>query len=159
MGVSPLSEQNSNRSRELNCLRDRFEIENVAAEIDDHDRVVDFAAHGIKTIGTSMAVAVSLDNLVERPDLFTMLANPHGESDILQVTVTSRDATGSRLHKLDLPGDSIILLTHRREPASVPHHDSTLQVDDIATVAGERDSVEETAHILNESYISSVIDM
>ena len=154
--MSPLGEHNSNRSREVNCLRDRFEIENVAAEVDDHDRVVEFAEHGIKTIGTSMAVAVSLDNLVERPDLFTMLANPHCESDILQVTVTSRDATGSRLHELDLPGDSII---HRREPASVPHHDSTLQVDDIATVAGERDSVEETTHILKESYISSVMNM
>ena len=66
---------------------------------------------------------------------------------------------GHRLHELDLPGDSIIPLIHRGEPASVPHHDSTLQVDDIATVAGERDSVEETTHILNESYISSVMNM
>ena len=93
MGVSPLGEHNSNRSREVNCLRDRFEIENVAAEVDDHDPVVEFAEHGIKTIGASMAVAASLDNLVEKPDLFTMLANPHGESDIVQVTVTSRDAS------------------------------------------------------------------
>jgi Trk K+ transport system NAD-binding subunit len=93
MGVSPLGEQNSNRSRRQFSPRDRFEIENVAAEVDDHDRVVEFAEHGIKTIGTSMAVAASLDNLVEKPDLFTMLATPHGESDSVQVTVTSRDAS------------------------------------------------------------------
>lgn len=136
------------------CLlaRDRFEIENVASEVDDHDRVAEFARHGIKTIGTSMAVAVSLDNLVERPDLFTMLADPHGVSDIVQINVTNRDVTGRRLDELDLPGDSIILLIHRGETAFVPHHDSTLEVDDIATVAGERDSVEEAAQILNESH-------
>ena len=136
------------------CLlaRDRFEIENVASEVDDHDRVAEFARHGIKTIGTSMAVAVSLDNLVERPDLFTMLADPHGASDIVQINVTNREVTGRRLDELDLPGDSIILLIHRGETAFVPHHDSTLEVDDIATVAGERDSVEEAAQILNESH-------
>jgi len=139
------------------CLlaRDRFEIENVAAEVDDHDRVAEFARHGIKTIGTSMAVAVSLDNLVERPDLFTMLSDPHGASDIVQVTVTRPEMRGRRMDDLHLPGDSKILLIHRGESAFVPHPYSTLEEGDIATVAGERESVEEAAHILNASHVAS----
>jgi|GEM_PF-6395571 len=62
MGVSPLGEQNSNRSRELNCLRDRFEIENVAAEVDDHDRVVDFAARGREMVDTSWYMGVLMQS-------------------------------------------------------------------------------------------------
>ena len=142
------------------CLlaRDRFEIENVAAEVDDHDRVAEFARHGIKTIGTSMAVAVSLDNLVERPDLFSMMASPHGVSDIVQINVTNHDVEGQRLDGLHLPGDAIILLIHRGETSFVPHPDSTLEVGDIATVAGERDSVEEAVQILNDSHAADPQD-
>jgi Kef-type K+ transport system membrane component KefB/Trk K+ transport system NAD-binding subunit len=137
------------------CLlaRDRFEIENVAADVNDHDRVAEFARHGIKTIGTSMAVAVSLDNLVERPDLFSMLASPHGISDIVQINVTNQDVEGHRLEDLHLPGDAIILLIHRGETSFVPHPDSTLEVGDVATVAVEQDSIEETVYILNESHV------
>lgn len=127
------------------CLlaRDHFEIENVVSEVGDHDRVPEFARHGIKTIGTAMAVAVSLDNLVERPDLFTVLADPHDMSDIVQIEITNRDMIGRRVEELHLPGDSIILLIHRGEVAFVPHHDSHLEEGDIATVAGERESVAE----------------
>jgi CPA2 family monovalent cation:H+ antiporter-2 len=117
------------------------------------DRVAEFARHGIKTIGTSMAVAVSLDNLVERPDLFSMLASPHGISDIVQINVTNQDVEGHRLEDLHLPGDAIILLIHRGETSFVPHPDSTLEVGDVATVAVEQDSIEETVYILNESHV------
>ena len=79
-------------------------------------------------------------DLVVRPDLFTVLAGPHGMSDIVQVEVTNHDVNGRKVEDLHLPGGSIILLRHRGEITFVPHPDSHLENGDIATVAGERES-------------------
>ena len=87
-------------------------------------------------------------NLVERPDRFTALADPQGMSDMVQVAVTDHDVIGRKVEDLHLPGDSIILLGHRGEITFMPHSDSHLENGDIATVAGERESVADAVGML-----------
>ena len=67
---------------------------------------------------------------------------------MVQVAATDHDVIGRKVEDLHLPGDSIILLGHRGEITFMPHSDSHLENGDIATVAGERESVADAVVML-----------
>ena len=62
--------------------------------------------------------------------------------------MTDHDVVGRKVEGLHLPGDSIIHPGRREEITFVPHPDSHLENGDIATVAGERESVADAVGML-----------
>jgi Kef-type K+ transport system membrane component KefB len=134
--------------RACQLASDNFNLEHIISRVNIHTRMNEFTEAGIKAVSRGMAMAITLDNIVMRPDLFDLIADPAGESEIIEIPLRNTRFIGSAVQNIYLPGDAIILLIHRDEVSFVPHPSTVLERNDLITIAGDKESVEEAARVI-----------
>lgn len=133
------------------CLlaKENFNVDNVVARVNAHERVEEFERAGITPVSRPVAIAIAMDNLVLRPDIFGVLAEPAGANEFLQVPVLNNRFIGHPVEQIHLPGDVLIVLVLRADLSFVPHPSTILEHGDVLTIAGDRESVEEARRQLS----------
>jgi NhaP-type Na+/H+ or K+/H+ antiporter len=123
-----------------------FEPENILARVNDPRNIEAFEELGVKTVSSTLATALELDNYIERPAMANWM-NEIGESgDVQEVEITSEEMAGVSIRELctELPGRSLVALVARDGDTFVPDADLELQLGDKVTVIGAREDVRET---------------
>jgi len=124
------------------------EVPNVLARLNDADRMEEFSGAGIKVVSVAHATSSSLVNAVLRPNLFEFLADEPEGYDILEVRLRNVDLAEHGLSQLRLPGNTLVMLIRRDGEIIVPKGSSVVKVGDVLTLAGDSDSVQESALLL-----------
>jgi Kef-type K+ transport system membrane component KefB/Trk K+ transport system NAD-binding subunit len=125
-----------------------FDVPTVVARLNDADRMQEFSRAGIKVVSVAHATSSSLVNSVLRPNLFEFLADEPEGYDILEVRLRNVDLAERGLSQLRLPGNTLVMLIRRDGEIIVPKGSSVVKVGDVLTLAGDADSVRETAELL-----------
>jgi Kef-type K+ transport system membrane component KefB/Trk K+ transport system NAD-binding subunit len=127
------------------------EVPNVLARLNDADRMEEFSGAGIKVVSVAHATSSSLVNAVLRPNLFEFLADEPEGYDILEVRLRNVDLAEHGLSQLRLPGNTLVMLIRRDGEIIVPKGSSVVKVGDVLTLAGDSDSVQESALLLGST--------
>jgi len=125
-----------------------FDVPNVVARLNDADRMEEFSSSGVKVVSVAHATSSSLLNAVLRPNLFEFLADEPKGYDILEVRMRNVDLAEHGLGQIRLPGNTLVMLIRRDDEIIVPKGSSVVKVGDVLTLAGDEDSVRETAEML-----------
>ncbi|NQW23274.1 MAG: cation:proton antiporter [SAR202 cluster bacterium] len=132
------------------CLlaRDSFNVKNLLARVDNPRQRLEFDQYGIRALSEPMALAIALDSLLVRPDIFRVIAEPRMDVEILEASVLNRQFVGHPIHLLPLPGDATVILVRRGQRPLVPHTGTLLEMGDLVTLAGDAESVAEGVRLL-----------
>jgi len=124
----------------------KFEVENVIARVNNADNVDAFEELGVLTVSSTLATAIAIDNLIERPTLSDWMAEIGRSGDVQEITVTAEDLIGMTIAELDdqLPPRVLIALVGRNGDNRVPEDDFTIQQGDRLTFLGDKDAVRES---------------
>lgn len=134
--------------RVCKLARERFGISQLIARVNDPTHRKDFIKAGIRGVTVPLSTSGALENAILRPNLFQILTDRPKEYDVLEVTLHNRALVGRRLSDVRLPGNCLVLLIRREGELVTPRGSTVLQDWDSLTVAGDRDSVLETARLL-----------
>jgi Kef-type K+ transport system membrane component KefB/Trk K+ transport system NAD-binding subunit len=134
--------------RVCKLAKERLGISQLAARVGDPDNRKDFIAAGIRGVAVPLSTSAALENAILRPNLFQILVDRPKEYDVLEVVLRNRALVGKRLRDIRLPGNCLVLLIRRDAELVTPRGSTVLQDWDSLTLAGDRDSVLETAALL-----------
>ena len=129
-------------------VRSNFGEKRVVARANTTSNVSAFKEASIETMSPVQASVAILENMVLRPSLFKLLStsNPD-EEKIDEVRVTSPRGIGKSLAELNLRGSLVVAL--RRQGKLIPPNGATvLRVNDILTILGDSQSIENAKKVL-----------
>ncbi len=89
--------------------KSRFGLENLVARANNPENPQAFEDLGIKAMSPILSTAVILDDMIERPEIFSLMEIGRG-GDIIEVIVSNPKVVGKRISELKLPKDSLIAL-------------------------------------------------
>jgi len=121
----------------------KFDVETIIARANNPDNVDAFEDLGVRTISSSHATAVALDNAIERPALANWMGELGRSGDVQEIEVTSEELIGRTVREVgpELPPATLIALVARDGETRVPDAEFTLERGDRITLIGQRDSV------------------
>ncbi|OVE83073.1 cation:proton antiporter domain-containing protein [Natronolimnobius baerhuensis] len=122
-----------------------FDVDTVAARVNQPDNVDAFESLGVHAIDLSMATAWSLENVLERPSLSAWMNELGRTGDVQEIEVTATDLVGKTIAELnaEIPDGVIVgLLTHQDGTTEVPTGDHELRDGDRVTFLGQTDAVD-----------------
>lgn len=128
--------------------RTKFGVEDVIGRVNNIDNVDAFEDLGVRTVSPARATSFAVDNMIERPGLFSWISELGQGGDVIETNVTSDDVTGKEIIDLELPDGCIIALIQRDGEQFVPKHDVVLKKDDRVTLMGRAEDVKEAVGIL-----------
>jgi Kef-type K+ transport system membrane component KefB/Trk K+ transport system NAD-binding subunit len=134
--------------RVCKLVKERFGVSQLVARVNDPNSRRDFIRAGIRGVAVPLSTSAALENAVLRPNLFQILVDQPKEYDVLEVTLRNHTLVGKRLRDIRLPHNCLILLIRRDGELVTPRGTTVLQDWDSLTLAGDRDSVLETAQLL-----------
>jgi NhaP-type Na+/H+ or K+/H+ antiporter len=125
--------------------KNTYDIETVVARVNQPSNLDAFEDVDIEPISTSMSVAWSMDNVIERPGISQWMTEIDRDGDIQEIEVTSREYAGRNVSYLgkDLPDGCHIALISRNGTNQLPHPEDTIQMGDHLTLIGRREAVRE----------------
>ena len=125
--------------------RNTYGVETVVARVNEPSNLDAFEDIDIEAISTSMSVAWSMDNVIERPDISRWMRELDEEGDVQEIEVTSEDHAGKTVSELtaELPEGCHVALIGRDETSRLPHPDDRIQLGDHLTFIGRREAVHE----------------
>jgi len=123
----------------------KFDVDTIIARANNPDNVDAFEDLGVRTISSSFATAVALDNAIERPALANWMGELGRSGDVQEIEVTSEELVGRTIREVgpELPPTTLIALVTRDDETQVPDADFTLERGDRITLIGQRDAVRE----------------
>ncbi|HJH28543.1 MAG TPA: sodium:proton antiporter [Methanosarcinaceae archaeon] len=124
-----------------------FNKEQLVARVNNIDNMHAFWDLEIRSMSPAMTTALVLDNMVGRPNMFSM-CEVGGEGEILEVKVTNPKVAGKAIKELTLPKKSLLMMVRRGDQSIIAHGDLVLEFDDMVTVIGEGDAAKEVSDIL-----------
>ena len=95
-----------------------------------------------------LSTAVILDDMIERPELFSLMEIGRG-GDIIEVIVSNPKMVGRKISELTLPKESLIVLIRGMEGYFVPHGDTVIQMGDSVTILGREESVKKAVKLFD----------
>lgn len=153
----PVTPDDDTNLRACLLAKEHFNVDNLVARVNSHERIGEFERAGIKPVSRPVAIAIAMDNLVLRPDIFSVLAEPASANEFLEVRLVNNRFTGRPVGQLHLPGDVLIVLVLRDGLTFVPHPDTILEQNDLLTIVGDRESVEEARRQINADDILTML--
>ncbi|MCL7411281.1 MAG: cation:proton antiporter [Methanosarcinaceae archaeon] len=124
-----------------------FKEEQLVARVNNIDNMHAFWDLEIRSMSPAMTTAVVLDNMVGRPNMFSM-CEVGDEGEILEVKVTNPKVAGKAIKDLSLPEKSLLMMVRRGDQSIIAHGNLVLQFDDMVTVIGEGDAAKLVSDIL-----------
>ena len=131
------------------CLlvRDKFGLRNLVARIGNPDNAPVFSQQGIRPMNTTLASVVTLENLIYRPNVFSMLSHEDENMEVLEVIVTNPAIAGRSIKDIEFPDETLVLMVRRGEITSMPHGNSILELGDVLTLFVRVNSMVEIAQL------------
>ncbi|NNE99253.1 MAG: hypothetical protein HKN25_09575 [Pyrinomonadaceae bacterium] len=129
-------------------IRSNFGEKRVVARANTTSNVSAFKEAGIETMSPVQASVAILENMVLRPSLFKLLSTSKPDEEKMdEVRVSSPQGVGKSLAELNLRGCLVVAL--RRQGKLIPPNGATvLRVNDILTILGGDQSIENAKKIL-----------
>jgi len=124
-----------------------FREEQMVARVNNIDNMHAFWDLGISSMSPPMTTALVLDNMVGRPNMFSM-CEVGDEGEILEVKVTNPKVAGKAIKELSLPENSLLIMVRRGDQSIIAHGNLVLEFDDMVTVIGEGDGAKMVSDIL-----------
>jgi NhaP-type Na+/H+ or K+/H+ antiporter len=123
--------------------RNTYDVETVVARVNEPSNLDAFEDIDIEAISTSMSVAWSMDNVIERPDISRWMRELDEEGDVQEVEVTSKEHAGKTVSELtdELPEGCHLALISRNEANRLPEPDDRIEIGDHLTFIGRREAV------------------
>jgi Kef-type K+ transport system membrane component KefB/Trk K+ transport system NAD-binding subunit len=126
----------------------RFGISQLASRLNEPDQREAFVRVGVRPVLVALSTAAALENAVLRPSLFQVLVDRPRDYEVLEVNLRNPALIGKRLREVRLPGHCLILLIRREGELVAPSGATVLKRWDHVTLAGDRESVHETARLM-----------
>ncbi len=125
--------------------RNKFGIEKVIARVNEPENLEAFRDIDIQTVSTSISVAQSIDNIIERPGISQWMTQLDRDGDVQEVEVTSKEHVGKTVSELnsELPEGCHIALISREGHNKLPHPNDEIKNGDHLTFLGRKESVRE----------------
>jgi len=125
--------------------RNKFDIETVVARVNSPDNVDAYEALDVRAIDVSSATAWTLDNEIERPELFHWMNELGDGHDVQEIEVTADDLVGKAVGDLDesIPDGCIVaVITHADDGETrVANPDDVVEPGDHVTFLGNSEAV------------------
>ena len=123
--------------------RNTYDVETVVARVNEPSNLDAFEDIDIEAISTSMSVAWSMDNVIERPDISRWMRELDRDGDVQEVEVTSKEHAGKTVSELtdELPEGCHLALISRDEANRLPEPDDQIEMGDHLTFIGRREAV------------------
>ncbi len=128
--------------------KSRFGVENLVARANNPENLQAFDDLGIKAMSPVLSAAVILEDMIERPEIFSLMEIGRG-GDIIEVIVSNPKIAGKKISELKLPKDSLIALIRGEGGCFVPHGDSIVQIGDSVTILGREEAVREVVKLFD----------
>ncbi len=128
--------------------KSRFGLENLVALVNNPENLQAFEDLGIKAMSPVLSTAVTLEDMIKRPELFSLMEMGRG-GDIIEVVVSNPKIIGKKISELKLPKDSLIVLIKGKEGYFVPHGDAIVQMGDSVTILGGERAVREAVKLFD----------
>ena len=124
-----------------------FREEQLVARVNNIDNMHAFWDLEIRSMSPAMTTALVLDNMVGRPNMFSM-CEVGDEGEILEVKVTNPKVVGKAIKELSLPEKSLLMMVRRGDQSIIAHGNLVLEFDDMVTVIGEGDAAKVVSDLL-----------
>lgn len=128
--------------------RTQYGIDHIVAHVANPGEVLRFQQLGVVTTNAAMDRAAFISLLARNPALYQLLTRTEDGKEVLEVEVHNPLYFGSRLRKIQLPGDVLILAVRRDGELLVPHGNTLIEELDHLTLAGSIDAIEEARQLL-----------
>lgn len=103
--------------------------------------------YGAQAISPEVATILMAENLVTHPRSFGLLTDNTDDLDIVEVKLKNSRYFDTRLSKIKLPGDTLILSIIRNGEKIIPHGNTTLKKGDYLMLVGTTEFVRK-AHLI-----------
>jgi len=132
----------------------KFDPESVIARANDPGNVDAFEELGVRTVSSTLATAMEIDNVIERPSLSEWMNEIGKTGDVQEVSVTTGEHVGMTVAEFgqQLPPSVLIALVGRDGENWVPNADFTIQEGDRLTFLGNREAVREAMNMVNPDH-------
>ena len=134
------------------CVRENFSVPSLVARLNDPANADWFRSEGVRAVSVPQATSSSLVNAVLRPNLFEMMLDEPRGYEIIEVRLQNRMLADQTLREVRLPGNTLVMLLRREGEIVVPKGATMLKAGDVLTIAGDTDSVRDTAEMLSTPY-------
>ncbi|MFC6942510.1 cation:proton antiporter [Salinirubellus sp. GCM10025818] len=123
--------------------RNTYDAETAVARVNEPSNLDAFEDIDIEAISTSMSVAWSMDNVIERPGISQWMRELDRDGDVQEVEVTSKEHAGKTVSELtdELPEGCHLALISRDEANRLPEPDDQIEMGDHLTFIGRREAV------------------
>ena len=124
----------------------QYGVENVISWVQNPALNDDFRQCGARVTNPAYSAVLTIESMVLSPGTFSMTADVDEMQEVREVQVTNNGLHGRTLDTLSLPGDVIIFMIERDGgvlvPDHTPGHEIALQEDDVVTLAGSAEEVD-----------------
>ncbi len=121
-------------------------VENVISWVQNPALNGAFRDVGARVTNPAYSAVLSIESMVLSPGTFSLTADVDETREVREVRIRRRELQGRPLSKLELPGDTIVLMIERNGGVIVPDqvtgNELTLRKDDVVTLAGSAEEVE-----------------
>ncbi len=123
-----------------------YGVENVISWVQNPALNDDFRKCGARVTNPAYSAVLSIESMVLSPGVFSMTADVDQMQEVREVKVTNNGLHGRNINQISLPGDVLVFMIERDGgvlvPDQVPGQEITLQEDDVVTLAGSAEEVD-----------------
>jgi Trk K+ transport system NAD-binding subunit len=127
-------------------------VENVVSWVQNPALNGAFRDVGARVTNPAYSAVLSIESMVLSPGTFSLTADVDETREVREVLIRRRELQGRPLSKLELPGETIVLMIERNGGVIVPDqvtgNELTLRRDDVVTLAGNVGEVDEAIQLL-----------
>jgi len=125
--------------------KNTYDIETVVARVNQPSNIDAFEDLDVEAISSWKAVALEMDNVIERPGISQWMTELDRDGDVQEVEVTDRDTVGKTVSEFrdSLSEDCHLALISQDGTNRLPHADDIISEGDHLTFIGRREAVHE----------------
>jgi trk system potassium uptake protein TrkA len=145
--------RNDNDNLEIcRAARQDHGVENVISWVQNPALNKAFRDEGARVTNPAYSAVLSIESMVLSPGTFSLTADVDEAREVREVLISRRELQGRPLSKLELPGETIVLMIERNGGVIVPDqvtgNELTLRRNDVVTLAGNKGEVDEAIRSL-----------
>ena len=129
---------------------EHFGTKDLVVRLNDRANFDRFHALGALIVEPSTAIVSLMDHLVRSPQAASLLLGMDESQDTVDLEILNPNIHGISLRDLRLPSDILILAISRGGQSVITHGYTRLRLNDIVTVVGSRESIENVELRLRE---------
>ncbi len=132
-------------------IRLLLDVPNVISWVQDPAKNPDFQKLGVRVINPAYSTMLIMEGMVLNPEAISLFPDVDENLEIREVKLKNVELAGIRLSELVLPQGVAVLMIQRGDSLLVPDRNSEIAANDVITVAGSLNEVEEAIRLLQHA--------